>query len=95
MEGLNISVIAGVALSLIFEYVPGVAPWYDALEKRQKQGVMALALLLVSLAIFGLACVKWFDVGVSCDVAGIQELVKMFFAALVANQSTYLITRKE
>lgn len=94
-QSLNISVVAGIVLSLIFEYIPGVSGWYDALDKRQKQGVMAIALLVVTLAVFGLACVGWFNTGVSCDVAGIQQLIALFVAALVANQSTYLITRKE
>lgn len=91
----NLSVIAGIVLSLIFEYIPGVAPWYDSLDMRKKQGVMALALLVVSLAIFGLSCANLIQVGITCDWVGAQELLGMFIAALVANQSTYLIVRKE
>ncbi len=48
-NNLDISVIAGIVLSILFEYFPGVAGWYENLDKRAKQDVMALALLTVSL----------------------------------------------
>ena len=94
-NSLNISVVAGIVLSILFEYVPGIAGWYEGLDKRGKQGVMALALLLVSLATCGFSCLGWFNTGLTCDEKGVLELVKLFIAALVANQSTYLITRKD
>ena len=52
-------------------------------------------LLLVAGGSFGLGCIPtspyhWF----SCDIKGFWGLVDVFVAALVANQSTYLVTRK-
>ena len=92
---VNVAVIAGVILSLVFEYVPGAATWYEMLDKRGKQGIMALALLLVCGAYFAFGCLGLFGVQVSCDWIGAEEVIKMFVLALVTNQSTYLIARKD
>jgi len=40
------------------------------------------------------ACTGVYDIGVACTQAGAIGLVETLIAALVANQSTYLITRK-
>ena len=85
--------VFGVVLSLFFSYVPGVKAWFDALTKAQKQAFMGVGLVLVAGATFGLSCAGLVDVGVTCDQAGALGLVNVLIAALIANQSTYLITR--
>lgn len=93
MTAEELSAIAGVVLSLAFSYVPGVSEWFDGLAKSYKQLLMGALLVIVAGSIFGLACGGVLDV-VVCDRAGALGLVKVLIAALIANQSTYLITKK-
>jgi hypothetical protein len=93
MTATQLSAIVGVLLSLVFTFVPGVKAWYGNLESGVKSGVMALALLVVTAAIFGLACLpsspyQYF----TCDIAGFWQAVALFVSALIANQATYMIT---
>jgi len=82
--------VAGIALSLIFSYIPGVKDWYNSLTGEWKRVVMAVLLLVVALALFGLGCAGIVH-GISCDQSGIIRLVSVFIMALVANQSTYML----
>lgn len=93
MTGELLSSIAGIVLSLIFSYIPGVKQWFGVLKPSMKQAVMGGLLLLVAASVFGLSCAG-LDVGVVCDVDGALGLLRLLIAALVANQSTYLITKK-
>ena len=95
-----LSSLAGIALSLIFSYIPGISPRYEALTATYKRLVMLLLLAVTSLGAFGFACLGWLpffgdQVSVTCTQQGGVELLTAFVLALVANQSTYLITPKK
>jgi len=92
IDSQQLSLIAGAVLSLLFSYVPMLAPKYDTLDRTTKQLVMALMLLVVSLAIFGISCGNLYATGVTCDKQGAVALLTNFVLALVANQSTYALT---
>jgi len=96
MTGDELSSIAGVLLSLIFSYVPGVSAWYEKLTGEYKRLVMAVVLAVVSGALYGMGCAGWLGdmVALTCDYAGARVLIRGFIAALVANQATYLISPK-
>jgi len=83
--------VSGIVLSLLFAYVPGMSQWYEALTGEYKRLIMAGLLLAVSLAVFGLSCAGYLNL-VTCDRGGAVGLVRIFVMALVANQSTYLIS---
>jgi hypothetical protein len=87
----TVGMLAGALLSLLFGYAPGLRPWYEALEPTRKALVMAGALLIAALLLYGAACYTPWQVGVTCDEAGFWQLAQLFIAALVANQATYLI----
>lgn len=91
MTAEQLAAIAGIALSLLFSYTPGLSAAFDKLEPTYKRLVIAMLLLVVAGAIFGLACGKVLDT-VTCDKAGIMGLVNAYIAALIANQATYLIS---
>jgi hypothetical protein len=93
MTAENLSMYAGVLLSLVFAYVPGVSPWYKALASDIKRLVMLAVLAITAGAIFGLACAGYWS-GIVCDQSGAVELVKLFIAALIANQATFLVSPK-
>ena len=94
MTAETIAAISGVLLSLAFSYVPGLKTWYENQTAQTKSLIMLAFLVVVSASAFGLACAGWFGVNITCDQAGIEQLVSAFVLALMANQSTYLVTRK-
>ena len=93
MNATLLSMIGGSALSLILAYVPGVKPWFGKLNGTQKRGIMALLLLMLAGASFGLACWRPDTIvkGLACNETGLLELVGIYILALTANQSTYSI----
>jgi hypothetical protein len=93
MSSEQILAIAGVVLSLAFEYIPGLHAWYNALTDDRQRGVMLLALALTVAGAFGLSCVGWLQLYV-CDQAGVQRAVIGFIAALAANQAMHRILPK-
>ena len=94
MSSEQLAAIAGIVLSLVFFYVPGLKDWYEKQTSQIKSLVMLGSLVLVAGGAFGLACLKWVEVAVTCDTAGALGLVKALIAAIVANQATYVIFRK-
>jgi hypothetical protein len=97
---LTILLAGGSLLSLAFEYFPGFSPWFNALEDNKQRGLVALVLLLVPLAAFGLSCAGWMqglwpELAGSCDQLGVQTYIRGYVLALIANQSTHRILPKE
>lgn len=95
MTSDQISLFAGVLLSLLFSYLPGLSGWFAAKDSTAKRLIMAGALLVVAVAVFGGACGKLLaalPLNVTCDQAGAVAIATNFVLALVANQSAYLIT---
>ena len=94
MDANMIAGAAGVILALLFAYVPKLNEWYAGQTAQVKALIMLALLAVVAGGAYGLACWGWagdFGVNVTCDKAGGIALLKAFIAALVANQSTYLI----
>jgi uncharacterized membrane protein YeaQ/YmgE (transglycosylase-associated protein family) len=89
-----LSTILGSVTSLMFSYVPGLAGWYGKLEATYKKLAMAGVLAVIAIGVYGCACGGWFGVPVTCDQAGAEVLLRSFLLALMANQSTYLLSRR-
>ena len=85
--------IWGIVQSLMFEYVPKVAPWYAGMDDVQKRAIQAGGLFVVTAAIFGLACASILG-GVECSQNGAVGVVVTYFLALMANQTTHSVFRK-
>lgn len=96
MSADSIALYAGVVLSLLFSYVPGLNSWFGALDGIVKRLVMLGLLVLVAVISYGLACLGWAaDVGlagVACTKVGFAELVKALITAVIANQGAYAIS---
>jgi hypothetical protein len=90
MTSEKLAELAGILLSLAFSYVPGLREKYDALDGIYKRLIMGGALLVVAGAVFGLSCAGIIG-DVVCTEAGAVGLVRVFIAALIANQATYLL----
>jgi hypothetical protein len=94
MDSLTLSTLAGSVLSLVFAYVPGLNAWYSGQDGQRKSVVMLLCLALTTAGVFVVSCTGIYQVGIACDKIGAIELVKLFLAALVANQGTFLATKR-
>jgi hypothetical protein len=86
-----LALIAGVVLTLIFSYVPGLATWFAAKDSTFKRLFMLGLLVLTALAIFGLSCASVLT-GVTCDKPGALQMITIFVLAVIANQSAYSIS---
>lgn len=98
MNGMDAELLASVfsvALSLLFSYVPGIKEVYDPLEKRWKQMIMGIGIIVVSVGAFALSCGSIVDIGMACDKAGALELLRVTISALVVNQTAYPITKPD
>jgi len=86
---------AGVVLSLLFSYVPQLRTWYQGLNGNNKRLVMLGFLAVITVGIYGLACLgvaDEFGFQASCDQNGALALAQVFFWAVVGSQATFLIS---
>jgi hypothetical protein len=87
-----LAAIAGVVLSLAFSYIPGLNVKFAALNDTWKRLIMLFLLLVVAGVIYGLGCADIIQPGLTCDKAGLTQLVWMFVLAAMANQTTFKLT---
>jgi hypothetical protein len=86
-----LALIAGVVLSLVFSYVPGLNVKFAALDPTYKRLIMLGLLVLTAGAVFGLSCASVLT-GVTCDQPGLMQLVTILILSVIANQSTFAIS---
>ena len=96
MTSEQLLTISGVVLSLAFMYIPGLREKYAGLSDELKRSIMAGILLLVAGATYFLSCQGLLGAvmsqaaqAVTCDQAGLVELVWAFVLAMIGNQATY------
>ncbi|MCC6192278.1 MAG: hypothetical protein IT318_24870 [Anaerolineales bacterium] len=92
----TLTLFAGVALSVVMAYTPGLRAKYDALSADYKRLVMLGLLLIVTAAIYLGACAGLgadlpLLTAVSCTRSGAVGMGTAFISALIANQATFLI----
>ncbi len=87
---LTPAIIAGVVgaiVSLCASYLPRFRVWWADLEADVKQMISAIAMILVAVGIYVLACVPSLGFPyVACPTGGIWSLLGIIIAALSANQ---------
>ena len=94
MSSESLALVAGVLLSLLFSYVPGLKDWFDKLSGNHKRLVMLGALLVSALGVFGLSCTGRYNF-VACETDGAWALIEVFVLAAVANQAAYGFTPEQ
>ena len=88
-----LSTIAAILLSLAFSYVPGLRAAFERLDPTRKRLVMLGLIVLGTAGVFGLACLRAGSIsGIVCSQEGAWSLLEAFILAVMANQSTFLIT---
>ena len=83
-------IFAGL-LALVFDYIPGVATWYDGLDTTQKRQVMAVAVIGIALVIFLGQCFAIFLTNIACTVKGGFDMLKIVFLAVGVNQAAHTL----
>jgi hypothetical protein len=94
MTAETLAGLLGSLLALLFAYVPGFQDWFNALTGVYKRLAMAIGLIIVAAAVFGLSCAGLaakFGWQLTCDVTGAIGFIQVLIAALVANQGAYLL----
>ena len=97
METFNpeyVLALAGVVLSLAFEYVPKLHSWYNSQTDNYQKLIMLSAIAGVVFGTLGLSCVEWLNV-FACDAVGVREAVSTFVLAVVFSQGTHKILPKK
>ena len=95
MSAEEISMIAGVILTLAFSYIPGLDNSYASLAPEHKRAIMLGLLVLVSGGILILACSgsgEMFGIAITCDQAGAIGMLRVLVAAIIVNQGVYAIS---
>ena len=88
--------VAGAVLSLAFTYIPKLKDWWAAHNDIQAP-IMLGIIAVVSAAYFGLACTPFaaqLGIVVPCTSDGAITVALAFVKITVANQATYLLTKK-
>jgi hypothetical protein len=93
MTAETLSVAAGVILSLLFSYMPGLSEAFAQLGATEKRFVMLALLAVVTVGVFMLSCANIIP-AVECTQVGAVGLFEAFIMALVANQATFAISPK-
>jgi hypothetical protein len=87
-----IAAVAGVVLSLLFSYVPGLNAKFAALDPVYKRLIMLLLLLITAAGIYGLNCGGVIQTGLACGREGISQIVWYFILSSIANQTSYQLS---
>jgi hypothetical protein len=82
-----------VILAVLFDWLPGLRPWYDKFDNGQKRGLMAGLLVIVTGAVFGLSCAGWLQTGWLCNGTGIQDAIFLLILAVAINQGIHSLTK--
>jgi hypothetical protein len=80
-------------LAVLFEYVPGLSGWYDKQRDEHKRLLMLGLLVLVCAVVFAVGCAGYLDT-VSCDQAGVLQLLWMLGIAIGVNQGVHRIGKR-
>ena len=90
--------IVAVGISLLLEYAPGFASWFQPLGEQAKKLINLGLLVAVAVAVYALSCAGFAEmVGlapVACDAGGAIVLLRALFGALFASQSVHMLTKR-
>lgn len=90
-----LSAVAGVVLSLLFSYVPGLNTWFAGKAEETKKLLMLALLAVVAGGVFGLSCTQFgtaLGIPLTCDQAGGFKMVMILVFAVMGNQGAYGLT---
>ncbi len=86
-------IIFAALLAVVFDWFPGLSPWYAGLSELKKKQVMIGLLLVVAAVVYGGTCYGVFASNVACSRIGISSLVTTVLIAAGVNQGVHLLTK--
>lgn len=92
-ENMSIAAIVATIVSLLLEWFPGLAAWWDGFTSVQKRGIMAGIVAAVSLAVVAGNC-WWGDTCPANWGAWLTEWLLAFLAAAAVNQGVHQLTKR-
>lgn len=87
--------VAGILLSIILQFFPKVAAWYNALTDPQQKGIVILLAIVVGAGALALSCVGWLilmfpGIVMSCTQANALSLLASILITFFSSQVTFL-----
>ena len=86
-----IASVAGILISLVCSYVPGVSGAFGKLDPTQKRLVILCSLVAASIVIGAASCAGITEF-VACTREGGIVLLRAFVVAMVASQGAYMLS---
>lgn len=87
-----VTLLAGL-LAILFDWFPGLAPWFDGLSAVHKRQVMAGLLAVLGVGLFAGSCWGWFESGLACAPEHLPELLQVILVAVGVNQAAHLLAK--
>lgn len=84
-----LTLVVGTFISVLFNYFPALNVWYAALKTGVKSLIMIVMLAIATIVIYVLALK---GVIVVTEPINVFLAIKIFFLAVYANQTTYIIS---
>lgn len=86
-----LSAAIGVAISLVFKYVPSVKAWYYSEKVKPMRGLlMVFFALFVATFVYTLGCYGILEL--SCTDNSLKEAIRSFGYVLMSNQLAYILS---
>lgn len=85
----SLVVLLAGALTVIADYFPGVAGWYDSLTVATKRLVMLAGAVLIVGTVFGGQCAGWFETNMICTPAGLVDVLSNVVLAFAVGQGVH------
>lgn len=94
----SLTIMVGMLLSFLVEYVPGFTNAYQALSPEGKRLVMLLLLIITAGSTMLLSCYSPYSMGIDCTEQSAWDLGFATVIALglggAANQATHSLTKR-
>lgn len=86
----SLAVILAAVLTIVADYVPGVASWFDALTIPTKRVVMLLGAVLIVGVVFAGQCYGFLATNLICTPAGAVDVLSNVILAYVTGQGVHV-----
>ena len=93
-ENVSIASVVAVFISLLLEWFPALKTRWDTFNEGQKRGMMAAAVMLISLVVVLGNCYWWGEVCPESWVVTVRELFLTFLAAASVQQGVHRLLKR-
>ncbi len=94
-ETITPAVIAAAILSIVLEWFPGVAAWFEALTSPKKATINALLIAVIAAVTVLGQCYLWSNVCPENPWSAAGEILIVLLLAAAGNQAVHSMTRRE